>query len=512
MIRWVEPSKYPVRRFVSSIELDTPEKCVCIRVSAPDGLYLTRHHIVTHNTHLGLGVIALALADGEADLALVVCERNKLDDWERDFGRFTTISGVLRYHGAGRQKKLARMQPRVIITTYEIIRGEAAVRVHATKYLDGPFLDVLRGKKVIVVYDEISKLRNRSSGLYKAHQHMLRRLRKQEPGLRVIGMTGTPIETGWENAFNELRLIRPSAMPTVEFFNDNFIIGRDQHDRPWYNHTRMHKFEAMCRPLMLRKRKTDPDVIKQFPKVTENVITVEMHADQLRLYKMAEDLAWDGDGAFREIGGLKTVLRQLAGHPRALLRSDGQLARVMSEELGSALEACSCAKQEQLMDLLHQVISAGQKAVVFTFFGQSVLPVLREEIEQAGWRHWVHHGGMTGPAMTRSRQEFNDYCGAGVMLSSDAGARGVEFPGVSAIIEYEPAMAHGTRQQRLGRGSRIGAEGQVPLTFLTLVTEKTIEAAGLHTALNRNAQADQLLGDQTAEGRKQLYSMARKRR
>lgn len=46
----------PIARFISSIEPDGEEDSVCIRVEAEDHLYTTRHHILTHNTGVGLGV------------------------------------------------------------------------------------------------------------------------------------------------------------------------------------------------------------------------------------------------------------------------------------------------------------------------------------------------------------------------------------------------------------------------------------------------------------------------
>lgn len=45
----------PLRRFVDRIEHSEPEDSVCIRVASKDGLYVTRHHVITHNTGIGHG-------------------------------------------------------------------------------------------------------------------------------------------------------------------------------------------------------------------------------------------------------------------------------------------------------------------------------------------------------------------------------------------------------------------------------------------------------------------------
>jgi LAGLIDADG-like domain len=47
----VEERKYPPSRGIGSIELVGRKATQCLRVDAPDALYLTRHCVVTHNTH-----------------------------------------------------------------------------------------------------------------------------------------------------------------------------------------------------------------------------------------------------------------------------------------------------------------------------------------------------------------------------------------------------------------------------------------------------------------------------
>lgn len=72
--RWVAPTKYPVARFIESIEPDEAEDCVCIRVAADDGLYVTRDHIVTHNTHLAVAAARLRFDRGAEVRFLPVVE------------------------------------------------------------------------------------------------------------------------------------------------------------------------------------------------------------------------------------------------------------------------------------------------------------------------------------------------------------------------------------------------------------------------------------------------------
>jgi SNF2-related domain/Helicase conserved C-terminal domain len=466
----------------------------------------------TGKSALGNALAALALSDGETDLVIIACEKVKLADWEEELRRFTEISSILVYHGPQRHRKLAAGLPQVMISTYETLGRDLVTAQTPRKLRDGELMGRLRGHRVMVIYDESTKLGNRSSRLYRAQEYMLRELRKENPGMRVYGATGTPIERDWENAFNQLRLIVPGFM-TVSFFEKEYTNGQDDYRRYFYRRANMPDFAQRCAPHMIRKRKTDPDVIDQFPPQSEEFIRLDMKEDQRQLYRMIEDLAWEG-GEHREISGLLTVLRQVAGHPVSLRHAQGALGQMLWEELQSQLLACSSAKTEYLKELARQITAQGSKALVFTFFGQSVLRELARELE--GFQLFQNHGGMASAAQMDARQEFLEYPGPALMLSSDSGKRGVNIP-VPYVIEYEAALTHSDRQQRFGRASRIG-HNSGPLTCITLTLNGTVEAKGLiQRSFERNQQQEILLGDLpdehslTSAQRRILFSCARKR-
>lgn len=47
---WIPPTKYPPRRYISSVEYIGIKNCQCIAIDSEDHLYLTNNFIVTHNT------------------------------------------------------------------------------------------------------------------------------------------------------------------------------------------------------------------------------------------------------------------------------------------------------------------------------------------------------------------------------------------------------------------------------------------------------------------------------
>jgi superfamily II DNA or RNA helicase len=476
----------------------------------------------TGKTVMGLGVAGLALEQGVIDHVLVVCEPNKLDktEWPADFKRFTRIDAAV-YHGPKRKRLLESLPP-ALITTYETARDDLAVfppkGSRSRTLTAGPLAKALLGKRVLVIYDEVTKLGRRTSRLYKAHHWFLTQLRKSAQ-TRVIGMSATPMDTDLENIFSEMRLIVPEHMPTVAEFERRVIKSRHPvYGTPSYSHDGKLWFRSLCEPWILRKRKSDPDVREHFPPFTEKFTRLRMHADQFRIYQLLEDLAWSGD-EHQEVPGLNVLLRQLAGDPWAVLEAaqagDSPLTKMVAEEMGNELRRCSSAKAEQLIRDADLIMSGGGKLLVFTFYGQTVLPAL---VRRLGDRPvYTYHGQMTPAERERQKVAFMEHPGGAMMIASDAGSRGMNMPYLSYVFEYDVGRTHSVRQQRAGRGHRLGK--QDPLTFITYVLDSTIEAANsMRTLLARNADQDFILGDEdaedyvTADDRRELFAQARPRK
>lgn len=490
-------------------------------------MFLMKRALVAADMGLGKSVMALGLA-GVAferqvtDVVLVVCEKNKLTEWVRDCRKFTRLSAAL-YYGPKRARVLGEL-PQVLVTTYETARSDCAVfppkGSRAKKPEPGPLLAAITGKRVTVVYDEVTRVgHGRGSRLYKAHKYLEEQLRRACPDTRVVGLTGTPMETDLEGMLNEMRIVVPGAMPTVKWFEDNVVKHRDVYGRPTYRPEGKARFREMCDPYILRKRKSDPDVRDQFPPLLEEFARLQMHDDQYKLYRVLEDLAWDERGDRQDVPGLQAALRLMAGDPLAILESaarrESGLVVDIAEVLGADLEKCSSAKAEELVARADIVMSGGGKLMVFTFYAHTVMPALKRRLGDRPV--FTYHGGMSPAERDHQLALFEAYPGGAVLLCSDAAARGINVPFVDVIIEYEPASKHSTRVQRASRGHRLGRAN--PLTFITFVLESSIESASnVASVLSRNADQDYMLHDDEAEGfttaddRRELYAQARPRK
>ena len=494
--------------------------------------YLMPSGVVAWDTGTGKGHFAMALSallfeDDLIDLVLLVAEKNKIadDEWVGDFRTFTDLR-VHRYHGTGRAKRLARepVPPQVLVTTYETAKADL-VRMtpqpnRRTRTLSlGPLGEVIGDRRVLVIYDECTKIKNRSSDTYKAHHWYLNRhLRVHRPETRAFGLTATPLEVGWEDAYNQMRLLWPPSMPLVKDFESRYVRSRDPYGRPTYHRDRMEEFAALFQAYTLRRRKTDPDLIEQFPKMVEESHHLSMGDAQRRFYEDVEEICFPEDGEPEP--GMQMLMRQIAGHPSSILHGQGLLARVLVDELGADyISSIPSVKTEYLPEYLTPLVLGQQaKVVVFTFFGPSMIPLLSAALRAHRMRVFVRHGGLTAHEMERARREFRAYDGPAVLLTSDAGSRGINLPEATYLVEYESALTYANRTQRINRINRI--DSTAPSTHaMTFILDGTVEEALAMNMSERNRQSDILLGDTdagehflSADQRREALRIARTRR
>ena len=77
--------KYQPTRKIESVEFSRLAEAQCIKVEAPDGLYLTDRFIVTHNTIEAIGVIN---GDPSVQKVLVVCPASLRINWRRELEKW----------------------------------------------------------------------------------------------------------------------------------------------------------------------------------------------------------------------------------------------------------------------------------------------------------------------------------------------------------------------------------------------------------------------------------------
>lgn len=423
----------------------------------------------TGKTLLSMAVAALMLEDDKVDQVIIVAESTKVRDWvEDDFPGHSSIPAQLYAGSPEKRAKILTDPATALVMTYETMRNDiCSFKPKSTAVAeDGPLFDFLQDKRVLIVYDEADRISNRGSKLYKANEHLLKSLRRRKKmpdSVKAIGLTATPIRTSPVNVFNICRLLSPKAVCTVEEFADRYISQIDDYKKPiaFKNLTSermadpdLPSLSGMLSSVILRKRKSDPDVIEQFPAKVENPWQrVELHPKHAELIAGIREHLGEGNGDLvseKEIYGL---LRQVCNHPASLLRSKGTVAKDIARIVGEkGLLAIPNAKDEYVASWLTHL--GPEQGVIFTFYGQSVLPFIADLLRDHKVDFVMNHGQMNG----KDKKRYQDAFKAGdaqIFLSSDAGARGLNLGVGSGMLHYEPPETHMIYEQRSDRVHRI---------------------------------------------------------
>lgn len=437
-------------------------------------------------SHIGLATAAVMIEDGTIDHSIFVVEGNKVDEWMEDFAEFTEFS-LTKFHGPKRSLDLDK---NVTLTTYHTFR-DSLVEVDPAddrKLSDGEAIRALQGKRLLVVLDEAAVLAaSRTSRLYRAYERALREWRR-DAEVRVLAMTATPMSTSPENYFNLGRLLRPDLLMTVAEFNAWYVVEFNDWGKA-KKFKNIDHLEQVMAPIILRKRKTDPDVIDQFPKVTERFSPVHLSKPHLAAYRDLDDYI-KGLPDDEQLPGFN-ALNAFVQHPGTVLTSGWQALPEWLERYGvEKIEKLKSSKVEAIIDWAKEVRGSTGGHIIFSR-SNNALVWLAKDMRTAGLDFVEFHGRRTDAQNRAAKAEFREG-GATIMLASGKAERGINLPEAHYISMFDAPATHSSYLQRLSRGSRIGSNVGGTLTVKTFITQGTIEQATVNLWQRRNQWSDQI--------------------
>jgi SNF2 family DNA or RNA helicase len=457
-----------------------------------------------------MALACLALEEGGFERVVLVCEANKLvhEEWPATIEKFTEIDWAL-YHGTLKKREKIRANlPTLLLTSFDIIKRDAAIfpakKNSRSVPTPGPLLDVLAGQKVLVIIDETTRIANRTSGNHKAMKLFIETL-MAEAECKVLAMTATPMERDPSSLYDLGRILTPGTMPTVSEFEHDYVAQWDIFRKPmrYKNLTPancakgVEPFNERFNDILLRKRKTDPDVVNFFPKRREMPPTfVRLGKAHQQFYDTVQAIG-ESVPEFEQRKYV-TVLRQIAAHPMSLTLAEGEIARAIVDYVSpDGLAAMGSAKTDRMVEWLRTVVDEqGEQAVVFTYFASTVLPLLTAAAEGTGWSYSVNHGGLSLPARSAAQRAFRSG-ETQIFFTSDAGAKGINLPEAAYLLHYERPPLHSLLVQRADRIHRIDSTKE-SVWMDSLVARDTIEEGLYNLNLRRNDWSDKLLGDDEA--------------
>ena len=371
---------------------------------------------------------------------LLVVPASLLGNWQKETEKFAPDMPFRVLHGGGAKllgKQLEKEQSFLTITTYGM-----AMRIEELEHISWDCL----------ILDEAQAIKNPMT-------KQTRKIKSLTAGMR-IAMTGTPIENDLTNLWSLFDFLNKGLLGSSLEFHE-YCKQLERHPEGY------GKLKAMIAPFMLRRVKTDKEIISDLPEKLEQVDYAGLSKKQTVLYrKYVSELAKKLD----ELSGMQrrglvlaslTKLKQICNHPDQYL---GQ----------TAYDPKDSGKFEMLRDICETIYEKRERVLVFTQY-KEITPYLDDFLAEIfHCRGFVLHGGT--PVSMRNKmvesfqgEKYIPY----MILSVKAGGTGLNLTNASHVIHFDRWWNPAVENQATDRAYRIGQKKNVMVH--RLVCKGTIE-------------------------------------
>jgi SNF2 family DNA or RNA helicase len=385
---------------------------------------------------------------GSAPVAptLLVAPTSVIGNWKKEIERFAPHLRAFIHHGTIRLREAARFRDiclshDVVITSYALARK------------DEKLLAPVPWKRVVL--DEAQNIKNPLSAQTKAVLKLAAEHR--------LALTGTPVENRLLDLWSIFNFLNPGYLGKQSQFRQRYELPIQRDNDP----LRAETLKRLIEPFVLRRVKTDPDIIRDLPDKLENRQFCNLCQEQASLYEAVvrdvEQHLNDAEGINRQGLILSTLMRlkQICNHPAQFLHD------------GSPFTAVRSPKLERLCDMLGDVIGEGESALVFTQFAEIGGRLEKYLYEALDCPVYYLHGGVPAAKRERMIAEFQDpETGPGVfVLSLRAGGVGITLTKANHVFHFDRWWNPAVEDQATDRAFRIGQLKNVFVhKFITLGT------------------------------------------
>jgi non-specific serine/threonine protein kinase len=328
----------------------------------------------------------------------------------------------------------------------------------------------------LVVLDEAQAIKNAASAQTRAVKQLASRQR--------IVLTGTPVENHLGDLWSLFDFCCPGLLGTAAQFKQFVKRLNQRQDAQGYGGLR-----RLVRPYILRRLKTDPDIVPDLPDKTEMRAECGLTKKQAVLYeKTVADLSRrlkDAEGIARRGLVLAALmqLKQICNHPAQYLGE----AEYSPQESG---------KFERLKLLCEPVRERQEKMLVFTQFQALTEPLAEYLAGVFGRPGLVLHGGT--PVRKRSelvRRFQQDEELPFFVISLKAGGSGLNLTAASHVVHFDRWWNPAVENQATDRAFRIGQKRNVLVH--KFVCRGTVEEHIDAMIREKQAMADQVLNQES---------------
>ena len=393
---------------------------------------------------MGLGktvqVIACLVMEKESKKkvlpTLLIAPTSVVGNWQKEIEKFAPHLKVIVHHGSGRiqdekEFKNVSLKNDIVITSFSLARRDV-------KFLEG-----INWQRIVL--DEAQNIKNPKAAQTKAILKLSAKYR--------LALTGTPVENRLLDLWSIFNFLNPGYLGKEAQFRKNFEMPIQKDN----SQVQSIVLKKLVQPFILRRVKTDQDIIKDLPDKVEQKQYCNLTKEQASLYEaivkdVMEQLE-NVEGIQRKGLMLSTLmkLKQICNHPRQFLQDRSEFTPERSQKL------------ERLGEMSEEVISEGDSLLIFTQFteiGEALQFYFKQSFH---YNCYYLHGGtvrLKREEMIREFQEPETEPSVFV-LSLKAGGVGITLTKANHVFHFDRWWNPAVEDQATDRAFRIGQKKNV---------------------------------------------------
>ena len=395
---------------------------------------------------------------------LLICPVSVVGNWRREAARFAPSLIVHVHYGRERStgQAFARAASRsdIVITTYAL-----ALRDRET-------LQSVEWERIVL--DEAQNIKTREAKQTRAIRALKARHR--------VALTGTPVENRLAELHSIIDFLNPGLLGSAVSFREQFSTPIER----WHDGGAAKRLRRVTGPFILRRLKTDKDIISDLPEKIEMRVDCQLTTEQATLYGAVVDEMLERIEQVQGIARSGIVLqalmklKQVCNHPAHLLKDRSRLDG-RSDKLA------------RLEEILEEALAEGDKALCFTQFAEFGHQLRGHLQERLGREVLFLHGGTPKSARDHMVQRFQSPDGPPLfLLSLKAGGTGLNLTAANHVIHFDRWWNPAVEDQATDRAFRIGQSKNVQVRKLTCVG--TLEERIDQLIAEKRDLAEQIVG------------------
>ena len=356
---------------------------------------------------------------------LLILPASLIGNWIKEIEKFAPDMTVCVLHGKNTEININDESPFLYITTYGM-----AVRIEKIQQIEWD----------ILILDEAQAIKNPATKQTKTIKAIKAKTK--------IAMTGTPIENRLSDLWSLFDFLDSGILGNAKEFT-NFTKNISQ------NSSDYSKLRNIINPFILRRLKTDKNVISDLPEKIEKKEYTALSRKQIVLYnKLIKELnksIKETEGIARKGLVMSSIMKfkQICNHPDQYVG-------------GVEFKPDQSGKFDKLKEICENIYEKREKVLIFTQFKEMTEP-LSDFLEQIfNKKGLVLHGGTSVKKRSEMVELFNsDEYIPYMVLSLKAGGVGLNLTAANHVIHFDRWWNPAIENQATDRAFRIGQKKNV---------------------------------------------------